>query len=406
MVIETLLRNQLTREQIYAVEGLGIESHLLVAGQAGSGKTQVLLYRTNFLRDLLKADSSQYQIFVYTNTVKNYIKSQLKLLDIPEDNISTFESWYINLYRNNISRKVPKSGNKYDYSKMKNQLIDKIKKGQISVPMYKFIMIDEGQDLDDLSYKLAKLVTGHITVCFDPTQRIFENGCNEKDIVNILEIKGRNITILNNFRCSPNIADVAKALIDDPIERKIFIEKVQITKSYETPLLYKASNFDEEKKYLFKMITNRLEQNDSIGVIFPTARQAHGIASDAHNFGLEVENPDQIDFTTNKPKFTTYFSAKGLSFDSVMMPRLTKRAFSWLNKDMDKNLIFVGVTRARKWVYLSTLEDNENYVLNTIRPHLSVKSTSMDYANETLINQDTIKINHDTSVLSYGDLLD
>ncbi len=62
-----------------------------------------------------------------------------------------------------------------------------------------------------------------------------------------------------------------------------------------------------------------------------------------------------LDFTTDKPKLMPYHSAKGLTFDTVVLPRLVPSAFGKMGVARIPKVLFVGITRATKWVYLSTV---------------------------------------------------
>jgi hypothetical protein len=51
--------------------------------------------------------------------------------------------------------------------------------------------------------------------------------------------------------------------------------------------------------------------------------------------------------------------AKGLTFDSVLLPRLTAKAYYYINRERMKRMMFVGIARATQWVYLSTVKGTE-----------------------------------------------
>ena len=56
---------------------------------------------------------------------------------------------------------------------------------------------------------------------------------------------------------------------------------------------------------------------------------------------------------------STFFMAKGLTFDSVLLPRLTAKAYYYINRERMKRMMFVGIARATQWVYLSTVKGTE-----------------------------------------------
>ena len=64
----------------------------------------------------------------------------------------------------------------------------------------------------------------------------------------------------------------------------------------------------------------------------------------------------------------TFHSAKGLTFDSVLLPRLVQKSFNWLPEEKIDILIFMAITRATRWAYFSTQEDDSLDALGKIIP--------------------------------------
>src|SRR5262249_1673116 len=73
-----------------------------------------------------------------------------------------------------------------------------------------------------------------------------------------------------------------------------------------------------------------------------------------------------LDFTSDLPKLLTYHSAKGLTFDSVLLPRLVPGSFG-KSTIPERKLLFVGATRATKWVFLSTQRGRELPIIDAWR---------------------------------------
>ena len=81
-----------------------------------------------------------------------------------------------------------------------------------------------------------------------------------------------------------------------------------------------------------RIIARRQILNERIGIIVPTKRQLHSLSKGLEERGIAVEkaiHPDvladddkPLNFGSPVPKISTYHSAKGLTFDSVLMPRL------------------------------------------------------------------------------------
>ena len=83
-------RSGLTPDQIRAIEMAPTENRAIVGGP-GSGKTQILLHRVRWLCDRMSVGPDRYRILVFTNVLKDYIRSALQLLDLSEDAVMTFD---------------------------------------------------------------------------------------------------------------------------------------------------------------------------------------------------------------------------------------------------------------------------------------------------------------------------
>lgn len=83
---------------------------------------------------------------------------------------------------------------------------------------------------------------------------------------------------------------------------------------------------------------------------------------------MELETQRELDFRTTKPKLITYYSAKGLTFDTVLMPMLVSDAAWKKMEPRATKLLFVGITRATRWVYLSSSNSEQLPALLRLLP--------------------------------------
>lgn len=128
-----------------------------------------------------------------------------------------------------------------------------------------------------------------------------------------------------------------------------------------------APDFEAEKARLIGIVRSRVGNGERVAALFATNRQMHGFAKGFREAGLEVETKEEPDFSSDLPKLLTYFAVKGLTFDTVVMPRLVPRSFLWMEPEWPQRLVFVGITRATRWVYLSTVEGDELPLLSRLR---------------------------------------
>ena len=358
-------RNELTPDQTRAIE-LSPSEHRAITGGPGSGKTQVLLHRARHLCDAMHVAPERFRIFVFTNVLKEYIKSALTDLRLPEDSVLGFDKWCMDFYKAHINARLPwdAENKKPDFEAVRRAVHEKTASGQVKLPLYDFILVDEGQDMDEEAFTLFTRIARHVTVAIDNKQQIYDNGSTEAGIVFKLGLRQRNINFIDAFRVCPYLVEVAAQLIPDPAEREAFRQqKRTVQTERQTPLLYFSRDFEDEKKMLYQMVRERQLMNDRIAILFPQNRQVFGFAKGLTEVGIEVEVPKQgfgksdlptHDFKSSRPKLMAYHSAKGLTFDSVFMPRLVPASFKNVRAERVERLVFVGLTRAAKWAYFST----------------------------------------------------
>jgi superfamily I DNA/RNA helicase len=376
-------RTELTVEQERATT-LSPREHRVILGSPGSGKTIVLLHRARHLMDEFGVPPERFRIFVFTRSLKAYIGSALDLLGLPDGCVSTFAAWCLDFYRSRIDKHAPwnAQAKQVDYDAVQHAVWEKTRAFGAADRLFDFILVDEGQDLDARSFEIMKAVAAHVTVCMDHKQQLYEKGACENDILRALGLRRHNLSLLDAYRCSPYIVQIAAGFIRDPAECAAFIEQHPPVKmARQMPLLYLARNGDDEREHLIEMVRSRVDKNERIAILFPTRRHVYGYARALYEAGLEVEVPSQgarrgknkkagstkaasglpelpsIDFTTALPKLMPYPSAKGLTFDTVMMPRLVPGLFGGVDEQRLERWLFVGITRATQWLYFSTINN-------------------------------------------------
>lgn len=361
-------RDELTLEQLRAIE-LSPSEHRVIFGAPGSGKTQVLLHRARYIMDTWQVPPDRFRIFVFNNVLKKYIHAALRLLDLPDNCVMTFDAWCMEYYRTHIPGPLPMIDGLPNFPEIRRRVLQELRGNLFTTPQYDFVLVDEGQDLDGISFEILRRFARHVSVCIDHKQQIYENRPTEADILAKLGLRQRNMSLLEAFRCCPFIVNLSAELIDDPKEREAYKRQSRTFQTeIEAPLLYIAHNFQDEKNRLLEILRIRQLKQETIAIILSTKRRVYGFANAVREAGLEIETPEQMDFTNNTPKIMTYFGAKGLTFDTVLMPRLVNSAFIGVDESRLARLLFVGIARATKWVYLSTCHGQEIRLLKRLKP--------------------------------------
>ena len=372
-------RQDLTIEQLRAIEMPAHENQVFLGGP-GSGKTQVLLHRADFLRRTGNTPSERIHIFVFTNVLKDYIRSAVELLGLPTNCVSTLDSWCSDYFQQNIGNKLPwDAANKTrDYAAIRRAVLTKLKASASSSPIFDFILVDEGQDLDSDAFELIKAMGRWVTVCMDGNQQIYDAGSSQREVLAKLGLRKHNLALLQTFRCCPYIVDAASQFIDDPEERQAYIRQTCTSQTdIETPLFYRASDFEDERRKLIEVTKVRLEKGEKVAILLPQKRQVYGFAKGLQEAGLPVETQEALSFVSDLPKLITMHSAKGLTFDTVLLPRLNARSFINVSPARMERLLFVAITRATRWLYISTDHEGTFTPLLRLYPLIGKKRLTM-----------------------------
>ncbi len=349
--------SELTTEQLRAVE-LGVQEHRLIVGGPGSGKTQILLHRADHLRRTLGAADGDYFIVVFTRALKHYLRSASHMLDIPEENIDTLDHWCIDSYRAHVGGRLPYDSARTmpDFAAIRRAARTLLER-RSGPPPYRFVLVDEGQDLDPEAFEIIRRMARHVTVCADHKQQIYDSGSAEAAILRQLGLRQRNLSLLETYRCTPYIMKLASRFIVDPQEAAEFVRQCRLSAGgREVPLAYLAADLDDESRRLTEVLRTRLSRGETVAILVAKQRQMYGISKGLEEQGFDVETKNDLDFSSSRPKVLPYHSAKGLTFDTVLLPRITAGSFSKVSRDRLTRLLFVAISRATGWVYTSTTD--------------------------------------------------
>lgn len=196
-----------------SVISLAAEGNHLVLGPPGSGKTNILLLRANYLTRIQKPNIA---IVVFTKTLRKYIASGGKEYSFDLDKIMTCNKWQRDvLYQYGILIKPPN-----DFSKQRQYLADKVyeltQKKKLE-RIYDAILLDEAQDYTPAEIELFKQLGNQIFAVGDGRQQIYKDDGESDALATLREaIPPENIHELRyHYRNGKEICKLADRMAKD-----------------------------------------------------------------------------------------------------------------------------------------------------------------------------------------------
>jgi superfamily I DNA/RNA helicase len=307
-------------------------------GGAGTGKSVVSLYR--HIRNFNMEPCKISQLLTYTTTLSLYLRSTCKNSNI--DASLHIESTYRWLCDNSIN-----------------------------FPPRDEIIIDEAQDIKECEYQKIKSFYPKISYGADEVQKLFKEGATIKTLTRLF-VNNRTFTLTRCFRNSKSILRLAfYAFPDAPITLKQ-IESCPTEGNI--PVLLTSNDPNKLINAIFEVIETFSSDQHNIAVLCPFSKDIikyykiisakYPTATYYYSKGEHNEGCKQI----NNIHITTFKSAKGLEFDTVIIPNF--EIFNYKKLDyIDWRDFYVGVTRAKTNLYLISnkkISELSNVVIENI----------------------------------------
>ncbi len=317
----------LTKEQRAA---LGEDEAIALSGGPGTGKTVVSLWRHIRNHEL---NSRKSLLLTYTKTLEYYLRLTATTKSRSAgDTIARTYCW-INGCRDN---RVPR------------QHFDEI-------------IIDEAQDVEIEQYEMIKRYSDIISYGADEAQSLYCPKCSSMQELKNLFTENEEYELSQNFRNSKEILLFTKSVFPDISIPFDVIENAEFKGRKPFLQVLGWDDFEETvKKNIIDIANDFSEETHNIGILVPSEKQVnkyYDLLSDEiscskyHSHMPGFDNLDRIHITTFK-------SAKGLEFDTVIIPGFD--SYDWFignTENFSENDYYVALTRAKINLFLLCKKD-------------------------------------------------
>lgn len=201
-------KNELDEDQ-KAFITLPVQGRYSLIGPPGSGKTNLLLLRAQFIAG---SGEKNVLIITYTKALADFIRSGIGEAGlISPDQVKTYHSWALSHILDNLGQRAVPDGVDFDET-IRNDILHLVHQANAKLPskkLFSAIFVDEAQDLtaDELDALLC--LSDNVAICGDEHQGIYR-----KDGLSAIEHLGLQLhSLKRHFRIGQKIARVADRLI-------------------------------------------------------------------------------------------------------------------------------------------------------------------------------------------------
>lgn len=209
-------RDQLDSTQVSLIEDLPLRGRYLVLGPPGSGKTNVLLRRAQFVRMQGLPNSL---VLTFTRPLTEFIKTGCVNAAgnelFPRALVTTFESWIRSLYADHEAELPAQPSDDGDLANWKRALAVGANGflGMGRMPRYDTLFVDEAQDLLPEEVELIAQWGESLMFVGDDRQRIYDHGSGLSAVRRHVSTADER-TLPFHYRLAPELCGMADRILN------------------------------------------------------------------------------------------------------------------------------------------------------------------------------------------------
>jgi DNA helicase-2/ATP-dependent DNA helicase PcrA len=209
--------------------------------------------------------------------------------------------------------------------------------GTGSYDQVKHLLVDEMQDYTPIHYAvLSRVFLCRKTILGDISQTVNPYSASSADTIEEVFPQGEIVKLRRSYRSSYEIAQFALRVRPND-------DMIPMERHGEAPKVTGFASYGEEIDGIRKLINEfRVSGNQSLGIICKTHNQATSLHGQLKLADVNLLTADSTAFAQGIA-ITTVHMAKGLEFDEVVIPGVSKKNYA---NDVDRSLLYIACTRA------------------------------------------------------------
>lgn len=336
---------------------------LLIIGPPGSGKTNILMLRANYVRPI----GPRQVLLTFTRSLAEHLRSGPNVGradQIQKEDISTFISWARALIKN-LGGVIPKETDRFEEDRRAiiEALTNLIDEQRVS-ELYDVIFVDEVQDFWESELRIVRRLAKRVNFAGDARQRIWD--CRE-GLKTAAAMAEETMELKLHYRIGEKICEYADQILPPRIDQVPLLEGCNYPERLR-PSSVEAVRCADEADMIEQCIEKVKEQlryitEEPIGVIasFNNVLDKYMEATDDDRILSDItvrQKPGEYNAYNDRSRVRvmTVHSAKGSEFRAVHV--LAGEAF----KETNRELAFTAVTRAKTEIFV--------YHITALRGHM------------------------------------
>jgi superfamily I DNA/RNA helicase len=335
---------ELIDEQIEVLD-LPLDKSLLIQGPPGSGKTNLLLLRANYM---FLADQPNLNVVVFGAALRDFIQLGGDVYKFPRDKVITHARLF-NTILNENGVHIDVSTMSFNQSRnARKEAIAELNQAGGLGAVYQGLFLDEAQDYTSEEIRLLRKLAPTISAACDSKQKIYDGDDCTGELEASVDEK-RHLKF--HFRNGRQICRVADAIMQGKANYTLMTQHSHYDEAeYPSSVTVRRGvDLDAQASAIESQIRDQrvAYPEEVIGVLCPRKVELNYIYEflNASSLAGEITRCNEAGFDPSRPIWlTTISSAKGLEFRAVHLAGLD---FISSSGPAQRRLAFTAVTRAK-----------------------------------------------------------
>ena len=363
---EQLIRKEFNEDQIDII--ISSIQNIILVGIPGGGKSSCIVEFVKHKHHLNILNDYEVLMIAFNKNAQMNLEEKFKSINLMH-HIKTFNSIYESFNKENgIIIPKPdfnndKKKNDYHLSVMRNCLLNIQNKSKTIdfIKNIKVIIIDEAQDINEKNYKLINIISVRLNIPIifvgDPNQCIYSKLRNSSPSYMLNHPDSKNIILKINYRSTNEIIKFSKCFQYDKQEI------LSNGKSGPLPVYIKSNSCNKIFNHILNIIYNKDDDTKYSDILIVTFTNKNGmkinnlLEEKTDKYGKKLKtnnysNDNKVTFIEDGINIMTYYKSKCLEYKIVILYDFQEWWVLRNNKELDLNLKYVGITRAKEQLYM------------------------------------------------------